>query len=224
MNQTAVAKDALSSKPKRCYGSLGVGLVLAGIAATAMTVDLRNNYGFGVKISPELGMVMGLAAIALTALPAAAALLARWDWRLKAGTAFAIFLTVVAAISAYSEKQGHEILARQSAGDAYRQARIDADAARRDVAEAKAKADSIGETASVGDLREIVRHERELAQREISDRGGRGNLAKKHEEAENRHWLVCPRLAPRPMRSPVWRPLRHGSTVRSRRRRPDRRK
>src|SRR5262245_32065279 len=108
-------KEATPAR-KLCWGSLGVGLVLAGIGAAAMTIDFRNNHAFGAKISPEMGAVLGLAALALTALPAAAALLGRWDWRLTAGTVFATVLTVVAAISAYTERQGAEILARQGAG------------------------------------------------------------------------------------------------------------
>ena len=55
----------------------------------------------------------------MTTLPTAAALLGRW--RLTYGTVFAVLLTVLAAVSAYSEKQGAEILARQRAGDAYRE-------------------------------------------------------------------------------------------------------
>ena len=179
----AQQKEATKAPRKLCLASLTVGTALAGIAGTAMLIDLRNNQAFGAKISPELGLVMALAAVALTALPAAAALLGRWDWRLKYGTAFAVTLTVLAAVSAYSEKQGAEILARQGAGDAYRQAQANAEAARKELAEANAEAATIAETATVADLEALVAHHRGLAQTEANDRGGRGKLAKGHEEA-----------------------------------------
>lgn len=178
------SKDEALTNPKRCYGSLLLGGLLAAIAGAAVVVDFRNNTEFGERVSPELGMVMGLAAVALVALPSAAAALGRWDWRLASGTLFAAALTVLAAVSAYADKQGREILERQAAADAYRVAQENSAAARRDLAEAKAELVGIAETAGVADLQAIAAHARELAKREIGDRGGRGKLAKAHEDAE----------------------------------------
>lgn len=179
----AVSKDELPAKPKRCYGSLGVGAILAGIALAAVSVDYSNNTHFGEKVSPELGMVMGLAAIALTALPAAAATLGRWDWQLKSGTMFCVVLTVIAALSAYTDKQGKDILARKGEAEAYRMAQADAAAARQEISEARAAADRITETASIADLEAMAKLQRELIEKETNDRGGCGKRCRDAEDA-----------------------------------------
>jgi hypothetical protein len=187
----AASKDEALTKPKRCFGSLVLGASLAAIAGVAVVVDFRNNTEFGAKISPELGMVMGLAAVALVALPAAAAALGRWDWRLTSGTIFAGILTVLAAVSAYADKQGQEILARQAAANAYRTAQENAGAARHEIAEARAVAEGIAETASVSDLEAMAKLQRELIDKETKDRGGCG---KKCREAEAELKAVVDRI------------------------------
>ena len=158
---------------QRCWASLGLGFMLAGIALIAMRIDLINNYEFGAQISPELGLVMGLAAVALTALPAAAALLGEWDMLLRIGTILVVMLTVLAAISAYSEKQGAQILARKADNATYEAAQRDAEAARAEIMQARAEAARIAETASVAELDVLVTEAKAKADRE-QDRKGCG--------------------------------------------------
>lgn len=179
-----VEVNSETTKRQYCFGSLAVGAVLATMGVAAMRIDLINNYEFGTKISHELGLAMALAAIAVTALPSAAALLGKWDRLLRVGTAMAVLLTVLAAISAYAEKQGAEILARQGAGDAYKQAQADVAAARKAIEEGNAEAKAITETATVADLETLVAFHQGKAKEEIEKRGGPGKNSKAHEVAE----------------------------------------
>lgn len=190
MDMAAKSRKGAAPRRQRCWASLGLGLLLAAIALAAMLIDLRNNYAFGAAISFELGLVMALAAVALTALPAAAALLGRWDNLLRAGTVLAVLLTVLAAVSAYSEKQGEQILSRQGASAAYEQALADAADARREMQSARAEAAAIAETSTPAQLRLLVTEGEAKAERE-ADRKGCGP---KCEAAKAEHVALIARL------------------------------
>jgi hypothetical protein len=167
---------------RRCWASIATGIALAGIAIAAMRIDLLNNYDYGVKVSHELAGVMALAAIGVTALPAAAALRG-WDLLLRLGTAACVALTVWAAVSAYADRQGAEILARQAGNAAYEAAQADAAAARQEIAAARTEAAAIAEQAAVGDLESAAAFHREQIAKETKDRGGCGAQCKAHERA-----------------------------------------
>ena len=71
-------------------------LIGAGVGAMvlrAVAVDYANNTAYGESISPEMAAVMSIAAIAVAALPAAAALRG-WSPLLRLGTAIAVATTL----------------------------------------------------------------------------------------------------------------------------------
>jgi hypothetical protein len=125
-----------------------------------------------------------LAAIGVTALPAAAAL-RRWDWLLRLGTAASVLLTAWAAVSAYADKQGKDILARQAASAAYEAAQAEAAFARQNIRQARAEAAAINETASIADLEALAAFQRDLIAKETKDRGGCGANCRKAEDTLN---------------------------------------
>jgi hypothetical protein len=185
MNPVAT-EEAAPAPPRRalCHASLATGLMLGGIAVAAMRIDVLNNYDYGVQISHELAGVMVLAAIGVTALPAAAALRG-WDWLLRLGTLASVLLTVWAAISAYADKQGKDILARQATSAFYEAAQADAASARQEIAQARAEAAAIAEPSSIADLEALATFQRELIAKETKDRGGCGTNCRKAEDALN---------------------------------------
>ena len=167
---------------KLCHASLAIGLLLGGIALAAMRIDVLNNYNYGGQISHELAGVMVLAAIGVTALPAAAALRG-WDWLLRLGTVASVLLTVWAAVSAYADKQGKDILARQATSAAYEAARADAATARQEMSQARAEVAAIAETSGTADLEALAAFQRELIAKESKERGGCGPNCRKAEDA-----------------------------------------
>jgi hypothetical protein len=170
-------------KRKLCLASLAAGAIGASLAAWALKIDATNNFHLGAQFSPEAAQGMIMAAIGVGVIPVLA-VLNGWDRWLRITWTFAVALTIIAAVASYIDRQGNDISAKQGAHDRYQQAQADAAAARKDLAEAKAEAAAISEGAAVADLMEIVKRERELAQVESKDRGGRGKLAKAHEDAE----------------------------------------
>ena len=126
---------------------------------------------------------MIMAAIGVGIIPILA-VLNGWDKWLRITWTFAVALTIIAAVASYMDRQGNDISAKKGAHDRYEQAQADAATARKELADAKAQADAITEAASVDDLMTMVNRHRELAATESKDRGGRGKLAKGHEEAE----------------------------------------
>ncbi len=58
------------------------GAVLITLAVSAATVDLINNLAYGLSISPTMGAVMSIAAIAVIAVPAAAAIIGK-SWHAR---------------------------------------------------------------------------------------------------------------------------------------------
>jgi len=171
----------IATPRRRCWASLFIGLCLAAIAGTAAYIDLRNNHKFGASISEELGLVMALAATALMVLPAAAALLGRWDAILRTGTVFAVLLTIVSAVAAYGDKQGAQILARQANEAAYEAAQRDAEAARQEIRSARKEAALITEQAAVADLEKLEAFHRKQIAIETEKRGGCGSVCRDHE-------------------------------------------
>lgn len=183
MNSAASGQVAGETPPaKFCYASLATGLMLACIAGAATRIDVLNNYEYGVQISHELAGVMVLAAIGVTALPAAAALRG-WDWLLRLATVASVLLTVWAAISAYADKQGKDILARQATSAAYEAAQADAAVSRQEIQQARSQAAAIAETSSIADLEGLAAFQREQIAKETRDRGGCGTNCRKAEEA-----------------------------------------
>lgn len=162
---------------KLCLASLATGIALAGIALAAMCIDLINNYEFGIQVSQELAGAMALAALGVTALPAAAALHG-WDWLLRLGTAASVILTIWAAISAYADRQGREILERQAANTAYEAAQADAAIIRQDITLARAELARINETATAEALKLMLDEAQAAANREAA-RGGCGTPCEK---------------------------------------------
>jgi hypothetical protein len=135
---------------------LGIGLVLAAMAAFAVRADILNNWAYGMTITPELASVMVLAAAGVAALPVAAAITG-WNAFLRATTFLFVALTIWAAANAYSAKQGANILAAEGAQQRYEDARKDAAAAREEAAAARKEAAAIGEPVSVSALTDMVK-------------------------------------------------------------------
>ena len=179
----AQQKEAIPAKRKLCLASLTAGAIGAALAAWALKIDAMNNFHLGAQFSPEAAQGMIMAAIGVGVIPILA-VLNGWDKWLRITWAFAVALTIIAAVASYMDRQGSEISAKKGAQDRYEQAQADAAEARKELAEAKAQAGSITEAASVEDLITMVNRHRELALTESKDRGGRGKLAKGHEEAE----------------------------------------
>lgn len=179
---------------KICVGSIVVGSVLGGLAAWALSIDLANNYTMGLKVSHELAQVMAMAAIAVLALPMAQQLLDKPHALLRWGTRVAVLLTVVAAVMAYAEKQGAEIMSRKGAGDAYATAQANAEAARGEIASAKAEAATITEMLPSADLSKIYEDARAKRDAEMSEKRG-ATCGKNCRDAEKAMETVLPRIA-----------------------------
>jgi hypothetical protein len=176
--------EAPQQKRKLCLASLSAGALGFGLAAWALKVDAMNNYELGAQFSHEAAQGMVMAALALAIVPILAALGGGWDRWLRITFWVAVTLTVVSAISAYADKQGKLINATEGEHGRYEQAQLDAAAARKEIAEARAEAATIAETASVADLQAMVDHHGTIAATEAKDRGGRGKFAKAAEEAQ----------------------------------------
>jgi hypothetical protein len=147
---------------------LGIGLVLAAMAAFAVRVDILNNWAYGMTITPELASVMVLAAAGVAALPVAASITG-WNPFLRATTLLFVALTIWAAANAYSAKQGANILAAEGAQQRYEDARKDAAAARDEAAAARKEAAAIGEQVSASGLTDMVKQ----AQTKLDELSGR---------------------------------------------------
>ncbi len=123
---------------------LATGTALAAMAAVAARVDILNNWAYGLTVNAELASIMVLAAVAVVAVPVAAAILG-WSRHLRITAAICVALTVWSAANAYSTKQGAAILAAQSSQRAYTSALADETAARATLAR-------ITETGDAGEL------------------------------------------------------------------------
>jgi hypothetical protein len=147
---------------------LGIGIVLAAMAAFAVRADILNNWAYGMTITPELASVMVLAAAGVAALPVAASITG-WNLFLRATTFLFVALTIWAAANAYSAKQSANILAAEGAQQRYEDARKDAAAAREEAASARKEAAAIGEAVSAGALTDMVKQ----AQTKLDELSGR---------------------------------------------------
>jgi hypothetical protein len=117
-------------------------LIGAGVGAMvlrAVAVDYANNAAYGESISPEMAAVMSIAAIAVAALPAAAALRG-WSPLLRLGTAIAVATTVWAAANAYTARQNAEMLHAMQVREAYEAAQRASKRAEEEAQEAVAAA------------------------------------------------------------------------------------
>jgi hypothetical protein len=99
-----------------------MGAALGVAAGAAVRVDYLNNVAYGLTISPEAATVLGMSAIMVAALPAAAGILG-WCWLLRAGTAVFLALTIWCADIAYSSKQGENVRQSQTAEENYTKAK-----------------------------------------------------------------------------------------------------
>ncbi len=95
---------------------MGVAMALA--LSTAVRVDYINNVAYGASISPEAATVLGMSAIMVAAIPAAAGVLG-WCWLLRAGIAVFLTLTVWSAHIAYDSKQGETVRQSQTRQENY---------------------------------------------------------------------------------------------------------
>lgn len=111
------------------------GLALFGMACAAARVDILQNIKYGVNISTEAAIVLGLAAGCVVILPTAASAL-RWRDHLAATvilwatTTLCVALTVFCAHKAYSTKQDGLLLTAKAGQETYDTAAGDAAKAR----------------------------------------------------------------------------------------------
>jgi hypothetical protein len=124
------------------------GIGLGAIAMSALKVDIINNYEYGAGISPELATVMVIAAVCVAALPAVAAIFG-WSSLLRTLTAVCVLLTCWAAINAYAQKMGAQILGRTAEAAKYA-------SAEKDQARARATLAAIKETADTATLERLI--------------------------------------------------------------------
>jgi hypothetical protein len=179
----AVLKEEMPAGRKLCWGSLGAGSLGLATGLAAVAVEISRNYEFGAAKGPIVGATYALFAVGLAVVPAIAQ---KAGWNAMLRTLFAVCMAMTAYFGVAYYSAG--ILAKADAAKtrmaAYRDARAEIAAAQKARDDAEAEATAIAETASVEDLLAIVARERELAQIEAKDRGGRGKLAKAHEDAE----------------------------------------
>lgn len=110
-----------------------------------------------------------------------------------------------AAVSAYADKQGKDILSRQAASASYEAARADAAAARQDIQRARSEVAAIAKTASIADLEALAAFQRELIAKESKERGGCGPNCRKAEESLKLVFARCRRHGPKKRLSPASR-------------------
>jgi hypothetical protein len=133
------------------------GCLLLISAAVAGYVDLTNNYKFGSSISAELGIIMGLAAFALSTLPACRAMLGgAVKVVLTCGIWISFIATVIAALSAHLDKQAVDRLHREAITGKFETAKQAADEAKADLERAEREVEHAGETAPSADLRKLA--------------------------------------------------------------------
>lgn len=136
----------LNTAPRWMQVLIGIGL--GGIAGAALRVDILNNYEYGASVSAELATVMVIAAVCVGALPAIAGVFG-WSWLLRGLTGFCVVLTCWAAVNAYAQKMGAEILKQTGAQAQYA-------GAEQDQARARATLARIKETADTATLERLI--------------------------------------------------------------------
>ena len=168
------------------------GLGLGAIALSALKVDVVNNYEYGAQISAELATVMVIAAICVGALPAMAAVFG-WSGLIRSLTALCVLMTCWAAVNAYAQKMGAEILNKTSQAANYA-------SAEQDQAQARATLARIKETADTATLERLIADAKKTADTlEAGDNKkmgmASGNCFKYCREAKAAHAALLDRLA-----------------------------
>ena len=111
----------MSTEPNLVPGWLQVafGAALGAAAIAAVRVDIINNYSYGLATGgPELATVLVIAALCVLLVPSAAAI---FGWSALQGgiTGICIALTCWAALKAFADKFGFEILTKTAQATAY---------------------------------------------------------------------------------------------------------
>lgn len=167
-----------------------IGFGLAAIAASALKVDITNNYEYGASVSHELATVMVLAAVCVGALPAMAGIFG-WSPLIRALTVVCLAFTCWAAVNAYAQKMGEEILSKTSQAAHYA-------AAEKDQAAARATLARIKETADTATLERLIADAKATADAaELGDtkKMGSPSCFKPCREAKATHLALLDRLA-----------------------------
>lgn len=142
---------------RRDYARLLGAVVCGSLAAVACYVDMSNNWKFGQAMSPELGLTMAVAAVALTLLPSCKPLIGGGvRVVVNIGIVIAFVATVLAALSAHLDKQAAERLHREAITSRHATAKQAEGEALRDIAQAERDAAAAGETTSAKDLRQLA--------------------------------------------------------------------
>jgi hypothetical protein len=167
-----------------------IGLSFGAIALSALKVDVVNNYEYGLSVSPELATVLIIAAVCVGALPAIAGVTG-WSLLLGAMTGLSIMVTCWAAINAYTEKMGTEILAKTGQAAQYESAEKDQALARRTL-------ERIKETADTATLERLIAAAKETAAKHEagdSKKMGSQSCFKFCREAKAAHAALLDRLS-----------------------------
>lgn len=187
-----------------------IGLGLGAMAAAALRIDIWNNYEYGMSVSPELAHVLVIAAVCVAALPAAIAVIGGSRpvrMALWALAAFCVLVTCWAAICAYANKMGAEILAKTGQASQYAGAEQDQARARATLAQIKETADTatlerlIAEDKKSPDVvtleRRIAKAKADYEAQEASDTRKMGSKScfRACREAKGEHSTLLDRLA-----------------------------
>ena len=141
----------MTTEPNLVPGWLQVafGAALGAAAIAAVRVDVINNYTYGLATGgPELATVLVIAALCVVLVPSAAAILG-WSALQSGITGICVVLTCWAALNAYADKFGSEILTKTAQATAYADAEKDKEAAR-------ATLERITETADAATLQQLA--------------------------------------------------------------------
>ena len=108
----------MNATPKGWRAQIAWGALLAIAAGWAVSVDVQNNYTFGMTISEQAARGLVLAALLVAILPGAASF-HRWTPVMRGATAICLGLTIWAAAMNYGNGGGAIISAATLAKDAY---------------------------------------------------------------------------------------------------------
>lgn len=167
------------------------GAALGAVAIAAVRVDIINNYAYGLATGgPELATVLVIAALCVVLVPSTAAIFG-WSTLQAAITGICVLLTCWAALNAYADKFGSEILAKTAMATAYADAEKDKEAARATLAR-------IAETADADTLEKLADAARKKAdglRAADTKKMGTDSCFKTCQAAEVEHTKVLARLA-----------------------------
>jgi hypothetical protein len=100
------------------WGQVTVGAVLLSIAVTAGLTGLKINVFHGLEVSPEAGILFGLADLSKLALPIIAGLIG-WSRQMRITAAVCVVVSLWCASSAYMSGAGQQIAGKQHGADQY---------------------------------------------------------------------------------------------------------